>query len=147
MLMYAQAVINCSAAAGSDAVHILRSLAPLHAAALSLYPAAEAVAKRIVMRTDADLQVSTPLLVQVAENVFAAARLFSDSVGLHVNGICLKLLQVSGGVDDALRSIVVGIAAAVHRSNCAIPSHPLKLVCFHLFSTKAPSYHPERLSS
>ena len=99
------------------------------------------------MRTDADLQVSTPLLVQVAENVFAAARLFSDSVGLHVNGICLKLLQVSGGVDDALRSIVVGIAAAVYRSNCAIPSHPLKLVCVHLFSTKAPSYHPERLSS
>jgi hypothetical protein len=121
MLMYSQAVITGSAAAASDAVQILKSLAPLHAAALSLHPAAEAAAKVIVMRAEADVQATQPLLMQVADNVFAAARLFADSVGLHVNGICLRLLQFSGGVDDALRSIVVGISAAVYRSNCAAP--------------------------
>jgi hypothetical protein len=125
MLMYSQAVITGSAAAASDAVQILKSLAPLHAAALSLHPAAEAAAKLIVMRAEADVQATQPLLMQVADNVFAAARLFADSVGLHVNGICLRLLQFSSGVDDALRSIVVEISAAVYRSNCAAPpSHP-----------------------
>ena len=129
MLMYSQAVITGSAAAASDAVQILKSLAPLHAAALSLHPAAEAAAKLIVMRAEADVQATQPLLMQVADNVFAAARLFADSVGLHVNGICLRLLQFSGGVDDALRSIVVGISAAVYRSNCAAPPRILAPRC------------------
>ncbi len=127
MLMHAQAVISCSAAAGSDAVHILKSLAPLHAAALLLHPAAEAAVKRIVMQGEGDEQVSPLLLMQATENVYSAARLFSDTVGSHVNGICLQLLKVSSGVDEALRAIVVGIAAAVYRSNCGIPMLPALL--------------------
>lgn len=125
ILMHARAVIDCNAAAGSDAVQILKCLSPLHAAALSLHPAAEAATKRIVMQTEVDVQASPLSLVQLAENVFAAARLFSDSVGFHVNGLCLQLLQISSGIDDSLRSTVVAIAAAVYRSNCALPNIPI----------------------
>ncbi len=126
MLMYSQAIVTCSAAAASDAVQILKSLAPLHAAALSLLPAAEAAAKHMVMRTGAAADLSRtqpclPLVAQLADHVFAAARLFSDSVGLHVSSMCLQLLQDGAGIDDALSSVVVVILAAVHRSNCAAP--------------------------
>jgi hypothetical protein len=125
MLMYSQAIITGSAAAASDAVQILKSLEALHAAAQSLLPAAELAAKRIVMRADAgaqfDRQESVPLVMQVAGNVFAAARLFSDSVGLHVNSIGLQLLHSGSGLDDVLLSAVVNILAAVYRSNCTAP--------------------------
>ena len=129
MLMYSQAVITGSAAAASDSVQILKGLAPLHAAALSLLPAAEAAAKCIVMWTGAEVQssqaqASLDLMTQLCDHVFAAARLFSDSVGLHVNSMCLKLLHLSAGLDDALRSVVVVILAAVYRSNCTAPSYP-----------------------
>jgi hypothetical protein len=134
MLMYSQAIITGSAAAASDAVQILKSLAPLHAAALSLLPAADAAAKHIVLRTGAaaelpHTQLCLPLVAQLADHVFAAARLFSDSVGLHVSSLCLQLLQGSAGVDDQLRSVVVVILAAVHRSNCTAPLFPPVSIC------------------
>jgi hypothetical protein len=128
MLLYSQAVITGSAAAASDSVQILKGLAPWHAAALSLHPAAEAAAKCIVMWTGADVQssqaqASLELIMQLSDHLFAAARLFSDSVGLHVNSMCLKLLQGSAGLEDELRSVVVVILAAVYRSNCTAPAY------------------------
>jgi hypothetical protein len=137
MLMYSQSIITGSAAAASDAVHILKSLQALHAAALSLLPAAELAAKRIVLLADTgakmtDRQEALPLVTQIAGNVFAAARLFSDSVGLHVNSIGLQLLQSSSGLDEALHSAVVTILAAVYRSNCTTPLPAFVNCCAHL---------------
>ena len=129
MLMYSQAIIAGSAAAAADAVQIIRGLAPLDAAAMSLQPAADAAAKLTVMRAAADSQAlaAAPLLLQLSDNIFTAARLFCDPVALHVNGMCLQLLRAQAGIDDALRSVVVGILAAVHRSSCAPPA-PAALV-------------------
>jgi hypothetical protein len=126
MLMHFQACVTCSAAAASDAVEILKNLAPLHAAALALHPSAEAAAKCIVMRTEPDAllpgtQVPPTLVMQVVDHLFAAARLFADSVGEHVNSICMRLLQSGSGLDGSLRSVVVSIMAAVYRINCNLP--------------------------
>ncbi len=60
---------------------------------------------------------------------------------MHVNGICLQLLQGSSGLDDSLLAAVVGIAAAVYRSNCETP-HPLPPPAFLLTQLDTPPPPP-----